>query len=66
MKCLLAFLFTVLLVTPAAGQDALSGTVTHVRDGDTIEVTAPMPDDMQRWWTNPEVLPLDLQARPAP
>ena len=27
-----------MLATPAAGQDTLSGTVTHVRDGDTIEV----------------------------
>ena len=39
MKSPLAVLFIVLLVTPATGQDTLTGTVTHVRDGDTIEVT---------------------------
>jgi endonuclease YncB( thermonuclease family) len=38
MKRLLAFLFIVLLVTPAAAQDPLTGTVTYVRDGDTILV----------------------------
>lgn len=38
MKRLLAVLFIVLLVTPATGQDTLTGTVAHVRDGDTIEV----------------------------
>ncbi len=38
MKHLLAILFVVMLATPAAAQDTLTGMVTHVRDGDTIEV----------------------------
>lgn len=38
MKCLLIVLFVLLLVTPATAQDTLTGTVTYVRDGDTIEV----------------------------
>ena len=27
--------------------------------GETITTTAPLPDDMQRWWTTPTCLPLD-------
>lgn len=37
MKHLLVVLFVLLLVTPATAQDTLTGTVTYVRDGDTIE-----------------------------
>jgi len=37
-RLLFAFLTIVLLTTRAAAQDTLTGTVTHVRDGDTIEV----------------------------
>ena len=38
MKHLPVVLFVVLLITPATAQGTLSGTVAHVRDGDTIEV----------------------------
>ncbi len=38
IRPLVAFLIFVLLTAPAAAQDTLMGAVTHVRDGDTIEV----------------------------
>lgn len=38
MKFSLAVLLFILLATPAAAQSTLTGNVTHVRDGDTIEV----------------------------
>ncbi len=38
MKCLLAVLLIVLLAAPAWAQAVLTGEITHVRDGDTIEV----------------------------
>lgn len=38
MKRLFAALILFLLIAPATAQDTLKGTVTHVRDGDTIEV----------------------------
>jgi micrococcal nuclease len=38
MKLLLTALILFLLAAPATAQDMLTGTVTHVRDGDTIEV----------------------------
>jgi hypothetical protein len=38
MKLLLTALSLFLLAAPATAQETLTGTVTHVRDGDTIEV----------------------------
>lgn len=38
IRSLVAFLIFVLLTASAAAQDILMGAVTHVRDGDTIEV----------------------------
>ncbi len=38
MKTILVALFTLLMVTTVSAQSVLTGHITHVRDGDTIEV----------------------------
>lgn len=50
-------------VVTAAGAPRQALHAARVRfphpDGGDREVNAPFPDDLQRWWDHPEVLPLD-------